>query len=289
MSLDLSYLEARTLVISRAYNKVQFVQVGAGGTGSWLAPHLARLAKIISDTTSKTASVKFIDPDSIENANLDRQNFCAAELGLNKAQALALRYGLVTGLDITDIPEPFKASHLWTNSEELVILVGCVDNAEARRTMASCLKNSTSHYYGPSLFWLDCGNYRSGGNVLIGNTEDPDKLKSGFEIDGWCTALPSPALQHPELLEPLPEELPDHNLSCEELALRSAQSLTVNQSIASVAATYLVSFLSGKLRTFQTYVNLDAMVTKSTYITPQNVANVLDKPDFFLADPKVAN
>lgn len=285
MSLDLSYLEARTLVISRAYNSIRFIQVGVGGTGSWLAPHLARLAKIISDTTSKTASVKFIDHDVIENANLDRQNFCAAELGLNKAQALALRYGLATGLDITAIPEPFKTRHVWASHDELVILIGCVDNAEARRNIADCLKNSSS--YGPTLFWLDCGNYRSGGNVLIGNTEDPERLRSSFAIDGWCTALPSPTLQHPELLEPMPEELPDHNLSCEELALRSAQSLTVNQTIAAVASTYLVSFLSGKLRSFQTYVNLDAMVTKSTYISPQNIAKVLDKPDFFEVERKV--
>ena len=280
MNLDLSFMEAYTLVITSSFQNLRFIQIGAGGTGSWLTPHLARLARIICESTPKSASLCIIDPDIIETANLNRQNFCAAELGLNKAQALAMRYGLATALEITAITEPFKASQVQAGYQDLVILIGCVDNANARKTIAAYLDSSGS--YGPNPFWLDCGNYRDGGNVLIGNTSDPEKLKSGFPVDKWCTALPSPALQHPELLQPLAEEQNDSNLSCEELAMRSAQSLTINQTMAAITTNYLVQFLNGKLRCFQTYVNLEAMVTRSTYITPQAVASIIGKPlEFF--------
>ena len=74
----------------------------------------------------------------------------------------------------------------------------------------------------------------------------------------------------------------DNNLSCEQMALRQTQSLTINQSIASIAATYLLKLLSGQLKYFQTYLNLDAMVVKSSYITPQTVAAAIGQnPDFF--------
>jgi tRNA A37 threonylcarbamoyladenosine dehydratase len=82
------------------------VVVGLGGTGSWLAPHAARVAKTLLDR-GKKVRLFFIDHDIVEAANVERQNFCQAEVGYHKARVLALRYGLAWGLDITVFTERF--------------------------------------------------------------------------------------------------------------------------------------------------------------------------------------
>lgn len=70
---------------------VKIVMLGAGGTGGHIAPHLYRLLY------SLDRPVRFIiaDGDVIEPKNLVRQNFIEADLGENKAQVLAERYGRV--------------------------------------------------------------------------------------------------------------------------------------------------------------------------------------------------
>src|SRR5438067_1793617 len=109
MSLDFSFLKAASILKPRLENgySLQFVQVGAGGTGSWLAPHLCRIAKILQHQHSLNLSVKIIDPDHVEQPNLVRQNFCPTELGCNKAETLALRYGAALGLEVVAITQPF--------------------------------------------------------------------------------------------------------------------------------------------------------------------------------------
>ena len=64
---------------------VKIVQLGAGGTGGHIAPHLYRLLY------SLDRPVRYIicDGDVVEQKNLVRQNFTPADLGENKAQVLA--------------------------------------------------------------------------------------------------------------------------------------------------------------------------------------------------------
>jgi hypothetical protein len=85
------------------------------------------------------------------------------------------------------------------------------------------------------------------------------------------------------LLEPTPEELADHNLSCAELAALNRQGLVVNQRVAAEAADYLYRLtLTGGLRRFATYFELSSGVTRSRYITPEAVGRVVGRdPEFF--------
>lgn len=71
------------------------VVIGCGGTGSWLLP---KLIKTINDAKRKgllTEKFKLIlvDADNIEDKNLVRQNFIGPEIGVNKAEVMASRYG----------------------------------------------------------------------------------------------------------------------------------------------------------------------------------------------------
>lgn len=74
------------------------VVLGCGGTGSWFAP---KLVKMVNDALRKglinvggsKMEIVFIDGDDIEDKNLIRQNFIGADVGKNKAEVLASRYG----------------------------------------------------------------------------------------------------------------------------------------------------------------------------------------------------
>ncbi len=122
---------------------------------------------------------------------------------------------------------------------------------------------------------LPYGNSRRSGQVLIGSTLRPERLKRAFPLPDRCGALPAPSLQHPELLLPKPEELSpaETGLSCEEMVARNAQSLIVNQMIAAISADYLVQLvLSQSLIAYATYFDLATMSMRSRYITPEALA-----------------
>jgi PRTRC genetic system ThiF family protein len=193
-AIDLSYLNAVPLV-TYDYRVVNIVVVGLGGTGSWLAPHAARVAKTLLDR-GKKVRLFFIDHDIVEAANVDRQNFCQAEMGYHKARVLALRYGLAWGIDITVFTERFTPDSPKLPLAEwgtMTVVVGCVDNAMARNYLSFTAQLNPKGKELPRCFWLDCGNSRESGQVLLGASTSPDSLAYAFDLAGVCTNLPSPA------------------------------------------------------------------------------------------------
>ncbi|MBL8190654.1 MAG: ThiF family adenylyltransferase [Acidobacteria bacterium] len=267
--LDLSFMNAAR-VITVAHQEVRMVIVGCGGTGSWLAPSVARIARVLNESGIQTSAL-FVDPDLIESKNIPRQNFCDAELRVPKAQTLAARYSLAWGIEIGAVTDHFKAEMIGSRWNRLTVVIGCVDNAAARRELAKTL-NANAGDSPPHVWWLDCGNRRESGQVLLGSTNDPRALRSAFPLDGFCQHLPSPVLQCPDLLEPQPEELSHHNLSCAELALANAQGLIVNQRVAAEAADYLARLLIHQnLHRFATWFDLASGAVRNSYITPEKI------------------
>ena len=264
------------------------MQVGTGGTGSYLARQVARLASLLR-TQGRDVSVMLVDPDIVESANVARQDFSQAEIGLPKARVLALRYSAAFGIEIQTVIARFHpkmvARILSSWWETLIILCAAVDNAAARTSLAEAL-----HLAGqrsaevPRVWWLDCGNNtRDAGQVLLGSTNAVPDLVDAFALPGYCRKLPSPALQHPELLVPLPEEQEGNQLSCEQLLAANTQSLVINQFVAAHAAAMLSELLiTQRLRRFATYFALESGIATSKYITPLCMARVIDQdPAFF--------
>jgi PRTRC genetic system ThiF family protein len=268
-ALDLSFVRAAT-VVTRRNALTRFVLVGCGGTGSWLAPSVARLVRVLNDSGCEAAAT-FIDPDRVEAKNIPRQNFCDAELGQPKALALAARYGAAWGVEIPAVTARFEKGMIRDDWGALTIIIGCVDNAAARRQLALTLGRNCRGEPARA-WWLDCGNERESGQVLLGSAARPEDLREAFPAPTLCQSLPSPALQHPELLEPRPEELAPRSLSCAELALAGAQALMVNQRVAAEAADYLARLtLARNLRRFATYFDLESGSARSRYVTPESV------------------
>ena len=283
MSSDYSILHAKSIILP-VHKQVELYLIGCGGTGSWLAPSLCRIARTLNEK-GKAASLIFIDPDVVEQKNVLRQNFCDAEIGLNKAQTLALRYSLSWGVKIKALPALFApeiiARDYYQREQKLKIIIGCVDNAIARQSIAQALSQYQSWHtrnIATELWWLDCGNHSNSGQVLIGSHLSTEMDVYKFHELG-CIKLPAPCLQHTELLKPKPEELSDSSISCAELALLNTQSLAINQRMAAEAASYLVQLVTGKLNRLATYIDLNSGFATSTFITEEAIAKIVTKAE----------
>ena len=214
----------------------------------------------MADKFNKRIAINYFDPDQVELKNCYRQNFCEAEIGRNKADALAYRYGLAWGMEITAVGEPFDGR---MERCDLVLLIGCVDNPAARKSILANLSRGA--------WWLDCGNAGSYGQVLLGRG---DEVKKPFELPGFCSWLPLPSTQHPELIEAAPADdfRQDTELSCADLAMLDSQGMAINQRMAAEATDYLVRMLLTRdLQKMATYIDLASGTAKSVYITPENV------------------
>lgn len=261
--LNLSYLEACP-VVPYSYKQINILLVGCGGTGGYVAPFLARFAKF----SKVPVRLWFIDPKPVREKNLIRQNFCPAELGFPKSVVLATRYNLAWGLEIVAIDRSFDLNVVALSQYgTLTLIVGCVDNAAARRAFNEVFEQ---HFHGhPGIWWLDAGNHYSSGQVAIGNAASPEP-DSWFSQLGTVNILPAPSLQFPSLLEDLPDA-DVKSLSCEEIALREAQSQTINLAISSHVCDYVSLFFANKLTKFQTIIDMPSGSARSRYNSPQEL------------------
>ena len=252
-------------------DRVVIFLIGCGGTGSHTAPILAQLA-VWARSAGIDLRLYFVDDDRIEDKNLVRQNFCQAEIGYPKAFSLAWRYTAAFGLTITPVVERFSAELLdrykpsYSPQGTLTIVVGAVDNVHARRDIAEAItaKLQTQPNQRDKLFWLDAGNERLSGQVLAGNSLEPEPLLSPL---GYCVGLPLPHLQEPSLLLERERPAGEVDLSCADLTLLAEQSAMINRAMATWLGVYLYRLLQSRdLDLMATYLSLRG-TTRSTLIS----------------------
>ncbi len=283
MKLDLSFARSAR-VLPKEFSRLKVFLIGAGGTGSFAAMNLARVLFELK-RTGKAAELTIIDPDVVESGNIPRSNFCAAEIGRFKAQTLAERITLAWGLEVSYSNEQLEfEKHLKPGSngfKELTVLVGCVDNHQARREIHRSLAeiNQSSSDKAPDYWWIDGGNGKFAGQVLIGSEGTREKAENHFSSSTICKKLPAPSVIHPELLENQEILLPRENaerLSCAERIRRGEQSLNINQRVAVEIGEMLTELLlTNSLRRFATYFDLESGTSRSSYCTPSNLAEAL--------------
>jgi PRTRC genetic system ThiF family protein len=258
-----------TYTVSLASNdRPKLVVVGCGGTGSLVAEGLCRLL------INSNLTLMLVDFDRVEPHNLLRQNFFAGEVGKFKSQALAERlsrqYGRKIGYSVMPFErdmfdEPMGAG-MYHKAMSLII-IGCVDTAEARRSIADSLSSNWNNW------WLDSGNGHHSGQVLLGNTGQPDGLKESFDISSHSvTRLPLPSLQLPALLIPQVEKARPRD--CAEAVEDDEQSPTINQAMAMLMVDFIYRLLIGKLTNMGAYIDLDAGTLQTVPATPASVARM---------------
>lgn len=297
MNLDLSHLNAK-LVLPVDYKSVEFWLVGAGGTGSFMAMNLARLAFELKGL-GKAARIVIVDPDRVETGNIPRSNFCFAEVGLNKAETLAGRVSRAWGIEVGFVKEDFQPALLqsknddWmvqsSNSNKLTILVGCVDNHLARLQMHEALKFYGERSYdssSPRLWWIDGGNGRDTGQVLIGNRLNKKEICESARALPILSLLPAPSLQHPDLLREGEKKVrkssnghPQTNdaMTCAERIRLGEQSLNVNQRVAVEMNEMLTALLlTNSLRRFASYFDLESGTSRSLYTTAEKIEQAVN-------------
>lgn len=295
MNLDLSFLHAK-LVLPVDYKEVQFWLVGAGGTGSFMAMNLARLAFELNGR-GKAASITIVDPDSVEKGNIPRSNFCFAEIGQNKAETLTGRIARAWGIEVGFVKEGFTPALLqsarddWSvqspGSNKLSVLVGCVDNHLARLQMHEAVKFYNEQRYssdGARLWWIDGGNGRDTGQILIGNRLDEKTICDSARKSPILSLLPAPSLQHPELLKresaksiERQNQTTEERITCAERIRLGEQSLNVNQRVAVEMSEILAELLlTQTLKRFATYFDLESGASRAVFNTPEAIEKAVN-------------
>lgn len=212
---------------------VKIIMLGVGGTGGHIAPHLYRLLH------SLERPVRFIlcDGDTVEQKNLVRQNFIEADLGENKAKVLAERYSSVFGLETEYLPYFVESEEKLVSlitpercritnnrlTDELVILIGAVDNNKSRKLCHAVFQKSKE------LIYIDSGNGEFSGQVVCGIRRSN---KSFYK--------PVSAV-YPDILEDT-DKFPTE-LSCAEASVSTPQSIAANLMAATVTVCMVYNIL----------------------------------------------
>ena len=243
--------------------------VGCGGTGGFVAEGLCRLF------TGREATIVLVDHDRVEPHNLLRQNFHAGDVGRFKSQALADRlaraYRRPIGYSVYPFREDQSGSYgrRWPGIPTYgdCLLIGCADNAAARRAMAECLTGSRQQWL------IDAGNDTNWGQVLVGNVPDPSYWDEPAFVDETCYLLPAPTLQRPDLLTTVPTAPPD--VDCAAAPDLTDQDPTINQVMASLVLQVVRRMVAGTCPFMGLYVDMEQGTVTPSYVTPEAVERVV--------------
>lgn len=252
-------------------NQSTIAVIGCGGTGAQVARLIARMIFDMERRNMQSIpDLLLIDPDIVEPKNIGRQLFSQAEVGEYKAVAVMRRLNAALGITCNAIPAAVEPAMVYRAK----IIVGCVDNHLARRVIHE--RAESQDFYSTTSVWIDAGNHRDSGQVLIGSSRKPCKPD---ERNAYAH-LPLPGCIFPSLLEPDPvvpepaEGAPETNkLSCAELLALGEQDLLINDWMGIVAAQYVRQLLYMQpITTFLTWINPGYLTTNSVPISPENLA-----------------
>ena len=144
------------------------------------------------------------------------------------------------------------------------LLIGCADNAAARRAMAECLPG------GPRAgVLIDAGNDTNWGQVLIGNVAEPVTLEEPPFTGETCHLAPAPTLQRPDLLTAVSTRPPD--VDCAAALDLIDQDPTINQMMASLVLQVVRRMAAGTCPFMGLYLDMEQGTVTPRYVTPEAV------------------
>lgn len=243
-------------------SKVRVAVIGCGGIGSRVLTGLACLHKGMIEVGHPAGlHVTAFDPKFVSRANVGRQPFSAADVGISKAMVLIHRINMYHGLNWQAQPTVF-GSDIGIGAYDLV--VACVDTKDARRKIARVCSEKDIGY------WLDTGNRRFDGQAILG-----EPLQR-YENPKRPMRLPTVVELFPEILdETVPE---DDTPSCSLEEALEHQDLFIGQAVADCALQILWRlFRFGGLDYHGQFVNLEAGMTTPLPVDPETWARFKPK------------
>lgn len=242
--------------------------IGCGGTGAYVAGHLARLISVLNKSPYVPYGgfhLTLADGDKVEQKNLERQHFIYNDLETNKAEALAARYSSAFGIEIQAITKYLEnAETIKALDPDLII--GCVDNNASRCAIYSCFFGDS--YFGErDRFWIDSGNEENSGQVICGYAP---RTYGGYRY--YEFSLPMVTEVYPEIISSTKKF--NSELSCAELAESAPQNMMTNITAATIILNFSQKILRQKeLRSHGVIFSVDNAF-KTLLNTPENLAKV---------------
>lgn len=226
--------------------------IGVGGNGAQMAACLARL-----DIAMKALGhpyglhVTAFDPDLVSEANVGRQLYSPADIGLNKAVLTIHRLNQFYGLDWHAEPLRYEGRALaYSGSASPHIVISCVDSAAARAALHREFFDADTHGAHCPAYWLDLGNTEHSAQVVLG---EPPRYR--HRARSQATRLPCVTELFAGLLAPAAHE--DNQPSCSVRVSLASQGLFVNDVAVRFAAQLLYELFSkGRLSQHGVVVNL---------------------------------
>jgi PRTRC genetic system ThiF family protein len=225
-------------------NPVTVNLLGAGGTGSQVLTALCRMHTALLALDHPGLHVRVWDFDRVSTANLGRQLFAPAELGLNKAVALVNRVNRFFGTRWQAIPMAFCLDSASDPERGIANLtISCVDTVAARFAIHAILTRTIaeqpSAQHGPKapLYWLDFGNGQQTGQFILATVgKIPQPTSQRYRTVDY---LPSVTEEFGELLAQADQT--DTGPSCSLAEALTKQDLFINSTLAAMGAALLWS------------------------------------------------
>lgn len=235
-------------------NPILITVVGAGGTGSQVITALSRMNHALQQLRHPGFQVTVYDDKMVTAANLGRQLFTDAELGLPKSVAIINRINRFFGSNWKAVPEKFDDNAITSFGFPGHIIISCTDSVPARFTIGKLLRNHPQNDTGSDrlLYWMDFGNSRFTGQVLLSTvTEIPQPKSDKFKP---VKKLPFVTEEFGQLLQSQPD---DNTPSCSLGEALEKQDLFINSTLANLGMSLLWSmFREGILSYRGFFLNL---------------------------------
>lgn len=238
--------------LSNPQHRISIHLIGAGGTGSQVLEALARMDSALTHLGHPGLDVSVFDADEVSEANIGRQLFSPADIGLNKAVCLVTRINQFFGLDWIAVPEMYIKDTMTAN-----ITISCVDNVKSRLTIHRNLKTrakANHEDYEVPLYWLDFGNTQKTGQAILGTIK---KCKQPKDTEFETIAVLPTICDMFDLTQVNEQE---SGPSCSVAEALRKQDLFINSTLAQMGCALLWKlFREGKMEQHGIFLNLTTM------------------------------
>jgi len=244
-------------------NPITVNLIGAGGTGSRMLTELARMHHALIVLGHPGLQLTLYDGDRVTEANQGRQLFADCEVGMYKAVALITRINRFMGTNWKAVTRKFEQDCMLRLPErgEANLYISCVDTVTARFDIAGALDNfsySGTYHRSKPLYWMDLGNSRYTGQVILSTIGAIKQPKS--ERYRTVSVLPMITDEFKELLE---TETENTEPSCSFAEAIEKQDLYINSTVASYGASLLWQlFREGMIENRGIFINLQQYRTQ---------------------------